>query len=112
MRVLWTVRSSNQTILKEIGPEYSLEELMLKLKPQYFGYLMRRTDSLENTLMLGKIEGRRRKEQQRIRWLYGITNLMDESLSKFHELVMDRDAFVMQSMGSQRVEHDLVTELN
>ena len=106
MRVPWTARIYNQLILKEISPGCSLEGLMLKLKLQYFGHLMRRADSFEKTLILGKIEGRRRRGQQRMRWLDVITDLMNMSLSNLQELVMDRKLGVVLSMRSQRVGHN------
>ena len=112
LRVPWIARRSNQSIIKEISPGCLLEGLILKLKLQYFGHLMRRADSFQKTLMLGKIEGRRKRGRQRIRWLDGIINLMDMGLGGLRELVMDRRPVVLQFIGSQRVRHDLVTELN
>ena len=112
LRVPWTARRSNQSILKEISPVYSVEGLMLKLQLQYFGHLMWRTDLLEKTVMLGKIDGGRRRGRQRMRWLDGITNTMDMSLSRLRDWWWTGKPGVLQSMGSQRVGHDWATELN
>ena len=109
MRALWNARRLNESIIKEINPEYSLEGLMLKQELQYFDHVMQRANSLEKTLMLGKVEGKRRRGQQKMRWLDGITNSINMNLRKLQKIVEDREPGMLQSMGSQRVGYDLAT---
>ena len=110
MRALWNARRLNESIIKEINPEYSLEGLMLKQELQYFDHVMQRANSLEKTLMLGKVEGKRRRGQQKMRWLDGITNSINMNLRKLQKIVEDREPGMLQSMGSQRVGHNLAPE--